>query len=234
MKAMLFRVGMVGVMAAGGVLACSSAGDGREPGDECSSDSDCGADEVCEDGACKDAPAAGSGGAGAGPASASASASSTGSGAPTCGPVEAGDACDSVDDCDCTSTCVNFDDSFVACAYKCTAHSECASGCCDLLDDGVGSVCSPAEYCAPAAPGEIGDPCAEDSQCASNLCVGWCTDYCSYDYQCPGDNWCVQNSNGNQICFPGCDTSSDCVGFPGTSCQSITTTSGYATDVCSS
>ena len=117
----------------------------------------------------------------------------------------------------------------MACAAECNAGSECQSGCCIALDNG-GAVCGPPEFCDPLP---TGSPCSDNYQCASDMCIGWCTEYCSYDYQCPGDTWCVENSSGSQLCFPGCANGWDCSDYSGTSCYDVYTTSDYYTDVCS-
>jgi hypothetical protein len=46
-------------------------------------------------------------------------------------------------------------------------------------------------------------------------------------------NWCVQNASSADICFPGCSVDSTvCSHYPGTTCQSVTDVTGYATKIC--
>jgi hypothetical protein len=110
-------------------------------------------------------------------------------------------------------------------------------------------------YCATTstsgAGGRVGDPCASNTDCASPAtCIGtWCTVSCDSD-AANGDtvcgsnsnnvpNHCIDDSNGQNVCFPGCTTNQDCLGFPGTVCESFTGTqicagtAGLVGDPCS-
>jgi hypothetical protein len=97
-----------------------------------------------------------------------------------------------------------------------------------LINGGSSYIC--------AVPSAIGDPCANNSACGSDVCDvgGWCTGSCTSDATCgtnsagePGR--CVDNG-AEYICFPGCTTNTDCAAYPGTTCQSIP---GAANDACS-
>jgi len=84
--------------------------------------------------------------------------------------------------------------------------------------------------------GQIGDVCTADTDCTVSGAIcngdpttpGWCTIQCTSDIDCGSNstgalNYCVQN-NGTppvNVCFPSCVYSTDCSGFPGTSCLTI-------------
>jgi hypothetical protein len=219
------------VVACGGGSSEDSEDDGNS--DECSSDSDCKGDRVCSDGDCVDPPSPnggnGAGGSGAGtPNGGNGGNGAGGNGGgggspPVC--ADAGDSCVNVECCD-DAICVDYGGTLgTACGDPCTTGTDCNSGCCASLPNGQG-VCAPDEYCGIPAY------CEGPGNCLSDTCVGWCTDYCSSDSQCPGDTWCVLNGADYQICFPGCDTNSDCTYLPGTSCQYVTTVNGYGQYVC--
>ncbi len=81
----------------------------------------------------------------------------------------------------------------------------------------------------------IGDPCSVDEDCAEGFCNGaWCTQTCTTNTDCFGDNWCLANNAGLQTCFPGCALdSSECLAYPGTTCQEGSTVDDYSMFVCS-
>jgi hypothetical protein len=91
----------------------------------------------------------------------------------------------------------------------------------------------------PPALKRTGDACSTGSQCESGSCNGkWCSEYCVNNTDCGINSsgalvWCVPNNGGTNTCFPGCSTNSDCYGFAGTTCQSVTAKNGASTRVCS-
>lgn len=67
---------------------------------------------------------------------------------------DAGAECSETASCCEGSTCIVTPESSTLCAANCIAGSECQSGCCAPLRNGIVSVCSPPDYCAtpPRAP----------------------------------------------------------------------------------
>lgn len=220
--------------------ACSSAGSkssdlGSDAGTTgCSSDSDCKGSRVCKSGTCVDPTAP--------PDSGTSSDTGGGCGILPGGPCTAtSQCCQSPSVAPLGQTCVSDDN---ACHANCTSDNECESGCCAPLKGQTYGVCASKSYCPS---GGIGDACASNASCESGNCAGgttgWCTRYCSYSSDCDGDygtqnkygqdNWCVKNSGGSNVCFPGCSTNADCSWFPGTTCKPASTTTGVSINVCS-
>jgi hypothetical protein len=75
--------------------------------------------------------------------------------------------------------------------------------------------------------GLLGDPCTKNSECTHGTCNGeWCTEPCKSNSSCEMNsigehNFCGQNSDGEFICIPGCETQADCLNFEGTTCAQI-------------
>jgi hypothetical protein len=133
---------------------------------------------------------------------------------------------------------------------------DCGSATCSLLMDCVAVGTAPEIYkvCAPKdwyPRGGLGDVCRANAQCNSGNCTGdavnpgWCTDACDLDPTCAGGygstgwenpfgeyNWCVQNTAGADVCTPACFFASSCDNYPGSTCVTKTTTTGYTEDVC--
>jgi hypothetical protein len=77
----------------------------------------------------------------------------------------------------------------------------------------------------------VGDPCLSDVDCDVDMCAGlWCSPFCKTAADCVGanfnganllgqTNYCIENTNNEDICFPGCMTNADCVAFQGTDCE---------------
>lgn len=167
--------------------------------------------------------------------------------------------CTSMGDCCSGLSCASG-----VCSMCSVAGASCASRpCCS------GSTCEPDKLCYPAgcldegeycdvdaepccqslsctreghtcAPGNIGDPCTEGSNCMAGLtCVGWCTKPCASDAECTtstGANVCIQSSEGT-ICYPVCAPSmSDCdiYGSAGGMCSTGYNPMGTGYPVCGS
>jgi hypothetical protein len=143
------------------------------------------------------------------------------------------------------AVCISDDNS---CHAKCTSGVECKSGCCAPVKGESYGVCAAASYCTTLA--STGAHCTSGAQCASGDCAGgngWCTTSCSpTNSVCAGGygadrlynvyghfNWCLRNGSGSDTCFPGCNTSSDCAVFPGTTCRSFYDVNNHLVNVCS-
>jgi len=97
----------------------------------------------------------------------------------------------------------------------CTVYTECEMGhvCCANAT-GTGGTCSGADgKCALT----IGARCTKNADCSSGMCNDsvYCTKYCTSGAECGVSPWgdansCETNGLGQQICFPGCTTSSEC------------------------
>jgi len=220
-------LGLVSVLALVPVLSAACATD--DAADECESDKDCRGDRVCEEGECV-TPEENE------PGATTSAPSTTTTPPPGDSCAQETEPCSAPSDC-CgdstgTATCVLFDGQGY-CAHICAGGADCGSGCCAPLEQDSRSVCAPNEYCAGSG---IGAPCDSDGECTSNMCAGgsgWCTAYCANSFECPGNNWCIQNAGGTNTCFPGCDTNADCAAFPGTSCQGVSTIDNMSHGVCS-
>jgi hypothetical protein len=197
---------------------CSSNGS-DDGGTECNSDADCKGSRICEEGACVDPSVSSSGTPGP-------SGSGNGPG-PGCG--AAGDGC-ATQACCAGNSCVDFDEG-AYCSADCGQGSDCVSGCCAPLEGG-GSVCAPVEYCLPLKP--LGVACASNAECASNDCIGWCTQTCGASSDCGDSAYCVTNEADQNVCFPSCGSTEHCSTFAGTTCQSGTSVEGFDISVCSS
>lgn len=206
------------------VAGCSgNAGDEEDGGSQCESDADCKGDRICEDGTCVEMePSSTSGGASGSQGSGNGGSSGPG------GCVDAGSSC-SAASCCVGSRCVDIDDGLY-CAANCVEGSDCVSGCCAQVDGG-NPVCAPTSYCVPLKP--VGMACSSDSECASNDCIGWCTQGCSSSSDCDG-GYCVENTSNENLCFPSCGDTDHCSTFPGTTCQPSTSVDGIEMMVCSS
>ncbi|HEY8042538.1 MAG TPA: hypothetical protein VIF15_22205 [Polyangiaceae bacterium] len=143
------------------------------------------------------------------------------------------------------------------CSLLCAGDQTCTTGCVLGLNSGSQTLitsmakcftdhCTTA--CTPPTGTGIGDACTSNAGCASNTCAGssaWCTETCSAsNAKCAGtgtdgvneygfSNWCIENSNNAFTCFPGCSSNSDCVQYPGTTCQPAKDATGFATTICS-
>jgi hypothetical protein len=102
------------------------------------------------------------------------------------------------------------------------------------LPDGADDGLPVREDAAP--PGSIGDPCGSNNACNQGTCItaGWCTIACTNSASCGVNtaglpNYCAENANNQNTCFPGCLTDSDCDLFNGATCQPLTAT----TSICS-
>lgn len=211
-------------LALAGLGGCSSSKGADDGGSECDSDADCKGDRICEEGACVNPEPSSSEGSGAsGPGG-------NGSGAAPDSCSDAGESCASESCCE-DNSCVDFDEGDY-CAAHCGQGSDCVSGCCAPLEGG-GSVCAPANYCGSGPGGKpLGMACGSDSECASNDCIGWCTQPCSASSDC-GGGYCVTNEADQNVCFPSCGSTEHCSTFPGTTCQSGSSVEGTDISVCS-
>ncbi len=152
--------------------------------------------------------------------------------------------------CDPFSACL--DDPKCIALQKCTADcadDACRSGCNGQYPSAVAKVTAfdncASKSCSVCSLAGIGDPCATDTECASNHCLGrWCSVVCAHDNECLGNlvhgkniagqkNACIVNKLDVKQCFPGCATDNDCSNFAMTTCQSTTSTDGTNTRVCS-
>jgi hypothetical protein len=125
-------------------LACSSSSDDD---DDCSSDTDCKGDRICEGGECINPAGEGGGTAG------------EGGGPGEC--IPGGGEC-SAAPCCAGSTCVDAGDAGMRCGADCTSNDQCQSGCCGTV--GGPTVCAPAAYCAGSDPICAGE-CIDDPGC---------------------------------------------------------------------
>jgi|GEM_PF-3193290 len=132
-----------------------------------------------------------------------------------------------------------------ACHAKCTAGSQCVSGCCTPVSGETYGVCADAATYCPTLKG-VGDPCAADSECASGSCNDWCQASCGAgNSTCSStpsrtlnnqgqSNSCVFTQANTYSCFPGCLTDPDCTVYgTGYTCQLIDDVDGYYVSVCS-
>lgn len=127
---------------------------------------------------------------------------------------------------------------------SCSENGECESGyCCPKKYAPTQLICGPEGGCE----GGIGDRCQANDQCVEGGCAagdgGWafCTQSCTTDADCGTNrfgfsNHCVLNMDGQNRCFPGCDTSSFCdttysVGTTWT-CKSGTNSEGNTVQAC--
>lgn len=116
----------------------------------------------------------------------------------------------------------------------CAAPSTCgglAASCGSMFDCCQGLTCP--RYGSTCAKGLIGDPCAENADCGSGICVGWCTKTCFSDAACGSTNYCIATSSSYK-CFPFCQTNADCAIYPGTTCKIGSDPDGLSLPVCSS
>jgi hypothetical protein len=118
-----------------------------------------------------------------------------------------------------------------SCVPGCQTNDDCSSY--------AGTTCvqatATASYCAVSADaatnGSVGDPCTSSSDCTPPANCNndtWCSASCtsSSDTSCGSnslgqENHCVEDSNNDYICFPGCTTNADCLSYSGTTCQLI-------------
>jgi len=115
------------------------------------------------------------------------------------------------------------------CFPGCTTTANCAAyngTSCQQIVAGSGMVCAPT---TTSGGGMIGDPCATNADCSVGTCNGtWCGESCAPATGCGSNslgtpNYCVEDSNKADICFPGCTTDDDCAFFTGTlTCQTQT------------
>jgi MYXO-CTERM domain-containing protein len=199
-----------------------NAGSCAEP---CVDDSNCAADEICEDGACQQAnpPCTSDGECDLGDVCVG------GYCLPPCPPA-GNDGCAPGEDgagdvCDAEACCGGYHDN----SPPCVADAQCEGG--YICDDGV---CVPPESpCDVSCPGGEecvdgncepgGNPCSEDSECAGGevcvdghchegqpACEGEDCDNCTWDQDCPGGEICVSGE-----CHPAeppvtCSNNGDC------------------------
>lgn len=214
----MIKMKLVGALGVFGLVVAACAGGGSEDSedgssDECSSDSDCKGERICSDGACVDQPSPNGGSTGSAPP-------------PSCSDV--GESCASTGCCnDSNALCVDYGGSLgTVCADRCDQGSDCQTGCCGGLQDG-GGTCAPVEYC------DWGVPCSGNEYCNSNVCIGWCSEYCSDSNDCASNGWCYSTNGGSQYCFPECSTNADCSMYPGSVCELYETVDGYDIWTCS-
>lgn len=100
------------------------------------------------------------------------------------------------------------------CLPYCEDERGCPYGCCLELDNG-GSVCGFPADCAPVG---TGDPCINDSDCASDWCAeGSCIAECETDEDCGSNflgepNGCWMD-NDPPVCLPGCADTTECTSY---------------------
>ena len=87
--------------------------------------------------------------------------------------------------------------------------------------------------------GKVGDKCKKQSDCKSSVCSpdNLCTKQCQKDTDCgynslSNKNGCVLLTSGAKACFPCCTTNRECMFWPGTTCQSVTTVTGNTVKMC--
>lgn len=100
--------------------------------------------------------------------------------------------------------------------------------------------------------GDNGDPCSVNGECEQGTCGSaaphapsnaCAVDGCAFDSDClnlintSGNNIfgetvsCITDGNVN-TCFPGCQSSTDCAPFPGTTCQAAVSVDGAGVTIC--
>lgn len=159
--------------------------------------------------------------------------------------------CDSNSDCDGDLCIGNSSIDLYYCANECSPSNtsacpgECdpVSGSSDYFCDCESGTCSVTSAQAP-----VGSWCRGDHMCSSGDCwsrverswsiyskrIGWCTETCASDGDCPLDGACVnvdcnQSTGCQALCVPRCDSTSCDVGY----CLSMPNVSGGGnTDVC--
>lgn len=72
--------------------------------------------------------------------------------------------------------------------------------------------------CQAARNLQLGEPCAQDAQCASGLCASYCTKGCSVTAQCGAANYCLATASG-YACIPFCQNNADCAIYGNATCQ---------------
>ena len=199
---------------------CGDTGTCVEP---CVDDSNCADDEICEDGACEDAP----------PLCSSDGECEMGDYCvggyclPPC-PPDGNDGCsgnDDVDGCDAEACCGGYHGESPPCVRdsQCEDGYICDDGVCEPPDTPCDVSCPDGEVCIDGTCEPPGNPCSEDSECnGGEVCVdGHCHEGeppcegedcppCTWDADCPGGELCLDGT-----CHPAeppvpCDNNGDC------------------------
>jgi hypothetical protein len=166
---------------------------------------------------------------------------------------EAGNACASLTGSKCAdciaATCCT---AYTSCenSTACTTLLSCDPGDTSCTDDNASGMSLLDAYttctskkCSICLEAGIGDPCTD--VCAKGTCNGlFCSEACTSDSDCSGlgqdgenttgtQNRCVVDAAETNICFPGCNTATDCDPYAGTTCVPAFASNGGTTNVCS-
>jgi hypothetical protein len=185
---------------------------------------------------------------------------------PTACPISfSNSACETCFKTSCATSCGDCADD-VACNGALSCITNCSTEAC--VDDCVeglsassqallGAIFSDPQGCIDTScrsecttPASNGDPCVVGADCASGTCAGdgvhtgWCTmSGCTSNVQCGIDTagelvWCVESSGGTDVCFPGCQSNTDCAAFycsdtgGAATCKPVTAVNGGDGMVC--
>jgi hypothetical protein len=108
----------------------------------------------------------------------------------------------------------------------------------DCCGDGVTLVCSRSpSVCVVASNLALGEPCKANGQCASGLCIGFCSDVCQTSQDCGDGTVCVRHpaSSAGANCFPTCGAGTSvasCLIYGSGACTTATNVEGDSVQVC--
>ncbi len=114
------------------------------------------------------------------------------------------------------------------CSPGCTTSDDCApypqTFCQPVAKGSTALACSP-------SGGLIADPCSQDSDCTQGTCMSnWCNEVCTQtgSASCGTDSagmasQCLEATDSENHCFPGCLTDFDCTPYPNTTCVAAPT-----------
>lgn len=128
--------------------------------------------------------------------------------------------------CPLNGSCTTSSAACVNCRWR---HCESTAGCCE------GFVCERAtSTCQIAVKLPLGETCTAPQQCASKICVGFCTETCTAATDCGAENYCLETDLFGFLCAPACSGNGDCAVFgAGTAtCQAATDAKGATRKGC--
>lgn len=218
-------VGLQCVRFAGSMLSCATSTG------ECTRNSDCGSDQICDGGSCVMRPTTGNvlGDVCAGDADCQSGLCLAGRCTQSCDWTDATGSCPSGFYCDADAStscdvgyCIAGGQGTGALGVSCTTDTDCASLHCD------GGTCS--EVCIPGGAlgcpagyacqigvlpcrgscrlsGAPGDPCDSNEDCTSGICAthedrSFCTGLCGESAPCAGGFTCTSFGGGTSLCIP--------------------------------
>ena len=109
--------------------------------------------------------------------------------------------------CPANGSCTTSAAACVTCRWR---HCTNTAGCCE------GFVCERAtSTCQIATKLPLGETCTAPQQCASKICVGFCTETCTAATNCGAENYCLGTDLFGFLCAPACSGNGDCAVFGG-------------------